>query len=167
MEEKKKGRSTLGKKVTSTFYRDLTEEESLDPVNEGKSCYDLLKEKWSSLHYDRENQKPIKPSADLGAHHYLLYSILMGRNYRDGFSPITNAKKKEFGALGDDSLESGSWKAKRALAAIKSDYRAEDLLAPFKEFLAPEALEHIRSLVNFEFSSERGYFVGEPYFDPD
>ena len=68
---------TLNKSITNTFFN--------DPEN----GYSNLIRTWK--------QYTNNPDCNLQSQHYLLYSILRGKDYSKGFSPITNAIKLENG----------------------------------------------------------------------
>jgi len=76
---------------------------------------------------------------ELTAKHHLLYLILLGKDWRKGFTCVTNRRKLENGAF-------QGWIMFRALYALHwSD--PEPLLAPFDGLVTPAMLEHIRRLV--------------------
>jgi hypothetical protein len=76
---------------------------------------------------------------ELTAKHHLLYLILLGKDWRKGFTCVTNRRKLENGAF-------QGWIMFRALVALHwSD--PEQLLAPFDGLVTPTMLEQIRRLV--------------------
>jgi hypothetical protein len=82
---------------------------------------------------------------ELTAKHHLLYLILLGKDWRKGFTCVTNRRKLENGAF-------QGWIMFRALAALHwSD--PEQLLAPFDGLVTPTMLEQIRDLVPVQTAS--------------
>jgi hypothetical protein len=65
--------NTLPKSITATFFKTAED-------------YTTLKAHWSKL-----VNSPRKK--ELGPEHHLLYSALLGRDWRKGFTPITNKNK--------------------------------------------------------------------------
>jgi hypothetical protein len=76
----------------------------------------------------------------LAAEHHLLYLALAGKDWRKGFTPITNERKLANGAF-------YGWSLFRALAAIRSPYAEEALVAPFDGLVTPAMLQNLRELM--------------------
>ena len=77
---------------------------------------------------------------ELAAEHHLLYLALTGKDWRKGFTPITNQRKLANGAF-------YGWSLFRALAANRSPYADEALLAPFDGLVTPAMLQQLRRLM--------------------
>lgn len=76
----------------------------------------------------------------LTAPHHLVYAALLGRDWRRGFTPPTNARKLANGGFYD-------WGLFHALAGLH-DHRAEAaLLAPFDGLITRETLVALRTLI--------------------
>ena len=126
---------TLNKTMTARFFR-------------GAEDYDRLIALWSGWMRDRETRR------QLTAAHHLLYLILRGRDWRAAFTPVTNARKLDNGGV-------YNWGARRAIHALHYG-NAEELLAPFRDALAPSALVMARELVPAD-SWNEALKGGEPY----
>jgi hypothetical protein len=77
---------------------------------------------------------------ELAAEHHLLYLALTGKDWRKGFTPITNERKLANGAF-------HGWSLFRALAAIRNPHAEAALLAPFDGLVAPATLQSLRLLM--------------------
>lgn len=126
---------TLNKTMTAQFFRSAED-------------YNHLLALWSVWMQDADMRR------QLTAAHHLLYLILRGRNWHTAFTPITNACKLENGGV-------YNWGARRAVHALHYG-SAEDLLAPFRDVLAPSALVMARELVPAD-SWNAALQEGEPY----
>lgn len=95
--------------------------------------YNALRKHWSVLiNSERKHE--------LSAAHHLLYLALIGKDWRKAFTIPTNQHKLDNGAfLG--------WRMFRALQAIQSKFKEEELLAPFDGLITPEMLQDLRSLL--------------------
>ena len=116
--------NTLGKKVTSTFFKDAT------------TGYAQLQARWSALVQDKDARE------GLTAAHYLLYAILRGKDWRKGFTEDTNVGRLANGSMPFDALG-------KAMATVKStyDYTQQRLLVPFGDLLADDVLVKVRALL--------------------
>ncbi len=95
-----------------------------------KSEYFLLRAHWSRLMNSEQKR-------ELSAAHHLLYLTLMGRDWRKGFTPVSNQRKLENGGF-------YAWKMFKALRLLHSAYHDEWLLRPFGGLVTPEMLGRIR-----------------------
>src|SRR5258708_30846044 len=112
----------------NTLPRTITAQVLADPV-----AYDNLRLYWRGLVSSSRKH-------ELTAAHHLLYAILLGRDWRKGFTCITNRRKLDNGAF-------HGWMMFRAVAALhKPSYEAE-LLAPFDGLVTPKMLHYIRQVV--------------------
>ena len=111
----------LNRQITTAFYKEA-------------AGFAALQAHWSRLQQD-----PVRRNTLTAAHH-LLYQILRGKNWQTAFTRMTNPVKLENGGF-------YSWGARRALLGLHSAVFAECLLAPFAEFLSPEALCLIRERI--------------------
>ncbi|HLY26861.1 MAG TPA: hypothetical protein VKQ72_11010 [Aggregatilineales bacterium] len=93
------------------------------------------------LHWRKLMSSPRKH--DLGAAHHLLYAILLGRDWRKGFTCITNRRKLDNGAF-------QGWMLFRAVAALHKPSAEAELLAPFDGLVTLTMLQHIRQIVPFQ-----------------
>lgn len=98
--------------------------------------YFALKKCWSHLMNSKRKY-------ELSAAHHLLYLSLMGKDWRKGFTPPTNQRKVQNGAL-------QGWVLFRALYALHMKQHEAQLLAPFDGLVTPEMLIHIRRLMPFQ-----------------
>lgn len=76
----------------------------------------------------------------LAAEHYLLYSAVCGRDWRAGFTPMTNARKLANGAY-------AGWGLFRALDRVHSVAYEQALLAPFDGLVSTAMLAQLRQLL--------------------
>ncbi len=98
--------------------------------------YHSLRERWSAL-----MRSPRKH--ELTAAHHLLYLALVGKDWRKGFTGITNQRKLANGAF-------YGWGLFRALAVLHMPSSEAQLLAPFEGLVTSAMLEQIRRLVPFQ-----------------
>lgn len=95
--------------------------------------YHALRQRWCELiNSDRKHE--------LSAAHHLLYLALLGKDWRKGFTPLTNPRKLANGAF-------YAWRMFDALALFHSIYHEEWLLAPFDGIVTKQILERIRKHV--------------------
>jgi hypothetical protein len=112
----------------NTLPRAITAQVLCDP-----SSYHNLRRHWSDL-----MRSPRKHELT-GAHH-LLYLALLGKDWRKGFTCITNQRKLDNGAF-------YTWGLFRAMAAFHMPSREAELLAPFGDLVTSAMLERIRQMV--------------------
>jgi hypothetical protein len=95
--------------------------------------YVALRRHWSALmRSDRRHE--------LSSAHHLLYLALIGKDWRRGFTPISNRRKLDNGAF-------AGWSLFRALMVLRSPSYEVWLLAPFEGLVTPEMLQIVRNLV--------------------
>jgi hypothetical protein len=112
--------NTLSRAITARFFAHHTD-------------YNSLREHWSSLmRSERRN--------NLTSAHHLLYLVLLGKDWRKAFAPVTNPCKLANGAF-------YGWALFRAFRHLHSQFYAEDLLAPFDGLVTPEMLVAVRALL--------------------
>ncbi len=122
--------------------------------------YTALRKHWSALiNSDRKHE--------LAAAHHLLYLALAGKDWRKGFTPPTNRRKLENGAL-------VGWKLFRALDTLHSRVSEEWLLEPFDGLVSPQMLQQLRELLprveSYAYKPEQfanGHFPFEAYRAPE
>jgi len=108
---------TLSRAITAQFFAN-------------PSAYAALRAHWRVLMTsDRRHT--------LAAEHHLLYLALIGKDWRTGFTPITNPRKLANGAF-------VSWSPFRALGALHSPWHEPALLAPFDERVTSAMLAQLR-----------------------
>lgn len=112
----------------NTLSQAITAQILTDPT-----AYYNLRRHWSAL-----VRSPRKH--ELTAAHHLLYLALLGKDWRKGFTCVTNPRKLENGAFYD-------WELFRALATLHSPSREMALLAPFDGLVTPAMLHQIRQLI--------------------
>ena len=112
---------TLNKTMTARFFRNSED-------------YECLITLWSGWMRDSEMRR------QLTAAHHLLYLILRGRDWHKAFTPITNARKLENGGF-------FQWQARQAVLTLHRTASEPQLLAPFRDVLAPDTLALVRELV--------------------
>ncbi len=97
------------------------------------ASYDALRRHWSGL---------VNSDAchTLAAEHHLLYSVLLGRDWRRGFTPITNPRR-----LAQNGF--GGWSLWFALARLHSPWHNAHLLAPFDGLVTTDMLAQVRALL--------------------
>lgn len=95
--------------------------------------YAALRRHWSALmRSDRRHE--------LTTAHHLLYLALIGKDWRQSFTPIANRRKLDNGAF-------PGWSLFRALRSLHSVADETWLLAPFEGLATPAMLQAIRRLV--------------------
>ena len=77
---------------------------------------------------------------ELKAAHHLLYLALMGRDWRKGFTSISNPRKLENGAF-------YGWALFRAVAVLHMPSHEAEFLAPFDGLVTPLMLQQLRQFV--------------------
>jgi hypothetical protein len=95
--------------------------------------YVALKRHWSALVNSSRRH-------ELTAAHHLLYAALMGKDWRKGFTPITNRRKLENGAY-------AGWKLFRAIQLLNPVYEPW-LLRPFDGYVTAPMFERIREMIS-------------------
>ena len=112
--------NTLSRAITAQIFTDT-------------ETYSALRHQWRILlNSDRRHE--------LSAAHHLLYLALLGKDWRKGFTPLTNQRKLANGAF-------YQWGLFRAMALFHSEQHEAWLLAPFDGLVMPEMLRAIRKLV--------------------
>ena len=112
----------------NTLPRAVTAQVLGDPIT-----YHNLRRHWSDLmHSPRKHELT-------GAHH-LLYLTLLGKDWRKGFTCMTNRRKLDNGGF-------YAWGLFRAMATLHMPSREVELLAPFDGLVSSAMLQHIRQLV--------------------
>jgi hypothetical protein len=101
-------------------------------LNDSETYYSLC------AHWGKLIRSPRKH--ELAAQHHLLYAILLGKDWRKGFTPISNRRKLDNGAY-------YAWRLFGALAALHLSSTQAELLAPFDGLVTPRMLEQVRKLV--------------------
>ncbi len=95
--------------------------------------YQQLRQHWSQLvNSERKHE--------LAAAHHLLYLSLLGKDWRQGFTPPSNPRKLANGAY-------HGWAMFKALALFHSPHHQTWLLEPFAGLITPTMLAHIRARV--------------------
>ncbi len=100
------------------------------------NTYHSLRQQWSTLM--RSSRKH-----ELTAAHHLLYLALLGKDWRKGFTCISNQRKLDNGAF-------YGWGLFLALAVLHMPSSEAQLLAPFEGLVTPAMLEQIRRLIPFQ-----------------
>lgn len=95
--------------------------------------YLSLRQQWRNL-MNAERRHELK------AGHHLLYLALCGKDWRKGFTPVTNQQKLDNGAY-------NGWEMFRALAWLHSPFHETLLLAPFDGVITAEMLQNLRPLL--------------------
>src|SRR5262245_18907451 len=86
-------------------------------IFENNESYAALRRYWSALmNSDRRHE--------LSVGHHLLYLALLGRDWRRGFTPISNQRKLDNGGF-------GNWGPLRVIWALNRPSDEPELLAPF------------------------------------
>ena len=111
---------TLSRAITAQIFADT-------------ETYNALRQQWRTL-LDSNRRH------ELSAAHHLLYLTLLGKDWRKGFTPLTNQRKLDNGAF-------YQWGLFRAMALFHSEQHEAWLLAPFDGLVTPEMLRAIRKLV--------------------
>lgn len=96
-----------------------------------------LRKHWSTLMNSSRKH-------ELMAAHHLLYLTLLGKDWRKGFTPPTNRRKLENGALQGWTLFSV---LRLIHGSVHSHTVEQQLLAPFDEIVTPQALQQIRQVL--------------------
>ena len=95
--------------------------------------YQQLRQNWSQLvNSERKHE--------LAAAHHILYLPLLGKDWRQGFTPPSNPRKLANGGF-------DGWAMFKALSLFHSPYHQTWLLAPFAELITPTMLAQIRARV--------------------
>lgn len=138
----------------NTLPRAITAQVLTDPT-----LYQTIRQHWSEL-----VRSPRKH--ELRASHYLLYAALRGKDWRKGFTCMTNQRKLDNGAF-------QGWALFRAVTNLHMASREEFLLAPFDGLVTPVMLQDIRELIPMQnFHRLRpeqfmdGDFPFEAYYPP-
>lgn len=126
--------NTLSKEVTKQFFGE-------------ENDYARLKTHWSKMINDKEARKSLQ------AEHHLLYLILMGRDWRKGFTACTNVKKLSNG-------QNPLMGLRNALYRFKSDWTIQLLFAPFEGYISESAIDKARSYINTD-----DLLMGDAYKD--
>ena len=74
----------------------------------------------------------------LTAAHHALYLALCGKDWRKGFTALSNTRKLENGAFHD-------WELFRALRVLHLDWFEAEALAPFDGLVTPDMLRAVRA----------------------
>lgn len=142
--------NTLGKDYTRAFFAAPNDDSDDVADTSGHAVelehaaqgYRALEARWAVLMAQRTK---------LGPEHHLLYAALRGRDWRRGFTPISNARKLENGGF-------YGWALQRALrrigAAPKNRDAMESLLAPFDGLVSAEAVRRVCALL-----PTKGYYL--------
>jgi hypothetical protein len=117
--------NTLPQAITDQFYTDSQD-------------FHNLRQHWREL-----MTSPRKH--ELAATHHLLYLILLGKDWRKGFTGVTNQRKLDNGAY-------HGWILFRAIAALHRPSCKAELLAPFDGLVKPQTLDHVRRLVPIQYA---------------
>ena len=119
-----------------------------------------IRRRWSELM--RSERKH-----ELTAAHHLLYLALLGKDWRKGFTCVSNSRKLENGAF-------YAWGLHRTLAWFHMPSCDAGLIAPFEGLVTPAMLERLRQFVPvrslFKYEPEQfadGKFPFEAYHVPD
>jgi hypothetical protein len=114
--------NTLSKTITARFF--ATEQD-----------YAALEAHWSSM-VNSPRKKELRPE------HHLLYQALRGKDWRKGFTPVTNRVKLANGMLSDMAQS-------KALDNIGWNYarNVERLLEPFDGLVTSEMLHTLRPML--------------------
>jgi len=125
--------NTLGKNITPLFFKEELRSEA----------YEAIQRRWSEI-VNSDERKTLTPA------HHLLYAVVRGKDWRKGFTPITNKRKLDNGGEG----EWGLYKALRRLS-----YSAATC-SIFSEYLSDDAWKWITRLVNTNMTK-----LDEPAYD--
>ena len=101
-----------------------------------QTTFQNLRQCWSELMRSPRKQ-------ELSAAHHLLYLALLGKDWRKGFTCITNQRKLENGAYHD-------WGLFRAMSMLHRTSCEAELLAVFDGVVTLDMLLHIRQLVPYQ-----------------
>ena len=95
--------------------------------------YNVIRRRWSELmRSPRRNE--------LKAVHHLLYLVLLGKDWRKGFTCVSNRRKLDNGAF-------YGWTLFKALAALHMPSQEPEVLMPFDGVVTPFMLQRVRELV--------------------
>ncbi len=112
----------------NTLPRDITSQFFNDPQS-----YIALRKHWSSLmNSDRKHE--------LSAAHHLLYTALLGKDWRKGFTPVSRPSKLANGGY-------YNWGLFHALAVVQSSYNISFLLGPFEGMVTDEMIQGLRRIL--------------------
>ena len=128
--------NTLNKTITQTFFG-------------SENGYDNLVAHWSAMTQGKITRRR------LSAAHYLLYAVLRGRNWHNGFTNPTNTNKVHNGYR-PHSI--------RALQEVRNKCYNKWLLEPFAGLVTEEALDRVRELLPIVSLEENPLGV-EPYVE--
>lgn len=117
-----------GDTIMNTLPRAMTAQVLTHP-----RLYPTIRQHWSDL-----VRSPRKH--ELTAAHYLLYAALLGKDWRKGFTCITNRRKLDNGAF-------ASWALFRATETLHLPSSEEALLAPFGGLVTSHMLQNVRELI--------------------
>jgi hypothetical protein len=95
--------------------------------------YPLLRKHWSGLMNSERKH-------ELSAAHHLLYLALLGKDWRQSFTPPTNRRKLDNGTF-------QGWMLFRALRLLHSKFSEAQLLAPFEGIVTPQMLANVRRII--------------------
>lgn len=112
----------------NTLPRAITAQILTDP-----NLYYSIRQRWSE--FVRSPRKH-----ELKAAHYLLYAALRGKDWRKGFTCVSNQRKLDNGAF-------QGWALFRSITIIHMPSQEELLLAPFGGLVTPLMLQSIRELI--------------------
>lgn len=98
-----------------------------------KNEYLALRAHWSQLMNSERKH-------ELTAAHHLLYTALIGRDWRKGFTLTTNQKRLANGAF-------DGWKLFPALMHLYSQHYETWLLAPFDDLVTSSMMQQIRQII--------------------
>lgn len=117
-------------------------------------AYDKLRTHWSILVNDKNSRRSLTNA------HHLLYAALCGKDWRKGFTPITNKV----------TLENGghyNWDLWDALNGVTNPWGTTDLLAPFDPLLTVNQLQRIRHIIPFpnKWTYPASEFIGQFPFE--
>ena len=112
--------NTLSRAITAQIFDD-------------SDTYSTIRTHWRTLMQSSRRQ-------ELSASHHILYLALMGKDWRKGFTPVTNQRKLANGAFYD-------WKLFRALTLFHSTLHQDWLLTPFDGIVTVESLQAIRRFI--------------------
>ena len=101
----------------------------------GAASFAALRAHWRTL-----MQSPRRHT--LTATHHLIYQALLGRDWRRGFTPPTNARKLANGGFTD-------WGLFHALNRLHHNRLEPEALAPFDGLITADTLAALRSLIPY------------------
>jgi hypothetical protein len=118
--------NTLSRTYTANFFK--TQED-----------YTRLKAHWSKLVSSPRRK-------DLGPEHHLLYSALLGRDWRKGFTPVTNKNKLDNGMRPHLGMEKALQGIHWPLGLTRTQY-FDKLVAPFDGLVTKGMVEAVDKLL--------------------